>query len=66
MTNQKSKEKMKKTNNPLTRAEIASMAGKQAAKNMTPEQRSDRARKGGTAMWKKMRNLTKLAKQSRM
>lgn len=50
----------------LTRTEIAQKAGLQAAKNMTPEQRSERARKGGTAMWLKMRNLTKMAKQSRM
>ena len=43
----------------LTRSEISSKAGLQAAKNLTPKQRSDRARKGGLALWAKMRNLTK-------
>lgn len=50
---------MNKTNKPLSRAEISSKAGLQAAKNMTSKQRSERARKGGRALWVKINSSTK-------
>ena len=45
---------------PLSPTEKAKKAGLAAAKNMTSEQRSERARKGGLALWKKIGNLTKV------
>ena len=45
----------------LTRKEIASIAGKASMARLTPKQRVEKARKGGTALWAKIKagNLTK-------
>lgn len=37
---------------------MASNGGKKSAQNMTPEQRTERARKGAKARWKKLSTET--------
>lgn len=50
---------------PMTITQVASLGGRAAAANATPEERSARARAAAIARWKKYRRAAKKAKQPR-